>query len=204
MLDEQCGSALAFLGATSSVSMRGVSESDEIVGSRVLEGGGLVGPLDSVAALVLEGRDLLRPTSSKARRERAVSVSPLVSIEEIDDWEMYFEWDSTFRMETAHCVQVPFLRWPHPDGGEEAIASLAAYLTSMVVGLNSDLCMVEGLTLRSDDAVRQWHVNEQRARQDFLRSLESDGGIADDEGDAGSTGDEARQEADCERDEPTS
>lgn len=115
---------------------------------------------------------LLRKQSDPARAERATAVSPLASLLLMDVYEFWTEWDPGLEMHVARCDQVPFVWWPDPDSRDGAVLSLAMYLESVIVGFNSDLCLVPGLAARSDAAEQRWHSNERQAREAFRGTLE--------------------------------
>lgn len=115
--------------------------------------------------------ELVRPMSARARAERAASVSPLVSLEVLDDYELWAEWDSALGMYVARCAQMPGVWWPHAEDGVAAVLALGMCLEAFIVGLNSDLCLVPGMAERSDAAEQRWHLNARQAHEAHLGTL---------------------------------
>lgn len=118
-----------------------------------------------------ESQGLLQPQSPQSRARRASQVSPLVPLSVLDEYEISVSWDLSLEMYVARCRQVPFVWWPHPTSPENAIIALAMYLQALIVGLNSDLCLVPDVSAKSDAAEQRWHRSEVDAREAFLAAL---------------------------------
>ena len=123
----------------------------------------------------LEARGMLPVQSEAARKRRAAEWSPLISIKLLDTYEFVVAWSDELEMPIARCIQVPFMYWPHPSSGDEAVIGLYQYLVSLIVGFGADLCRVAGVREISEEAEQRSHRVQIEAREAFLATLNDPG-----------------------------
>lgn len=89
--------------------------------------------------LELEDKGFIPYESRESRARRSAALTPLISLELLEDFLFAVEWSAKDRVYVARCWDIPVLYWTSDYSPDEAYVGLYQSLTAMLVSWASDM-----------------------------------------------------------------
>lgn len=89
--------------------------------------------------LELEDKGFIPYESRESRARRSAALTPLISLDLLEDFLFAVEWSPEDRVHVARCWDIPALFWTSDYSADEALWGLYQSLTAMLVSWGSDM-----------------------------------------------------------------